>query len=280
MAEFLSFLMDNIRLVRLTDILDIAIVSYAIYKCVMLIKETRAAQLIKGVIVLIILLQLSGWMKLNLTNYILSNTMQVGVFALVVLFQPELRRVLEKMGTTTMRKIFSQEFESDENITPAICEAVEYMASQRIGALILMERSTKLGDIMTSGTELNAKVTPQLIINIFTPNTPLHDGATVIGNNVIKASACFLPLSQNNELSKEMGTRHRAAVGVSEITDCLAIVVSEETGAVSIALNGNIKRNITVKQLEHTLEEIRTTDNTVTELKSKTKLKKWAVKKK
>lgn len=280
MAEFLSFLMDNIRLVRLTDVLDIAIVSYAIYKCVMLIKETRAAQLIKGVIVLIILLQLSGWMKLNLTNYILSNTMQVGVFALVVLFQPELRRALEKMGTTTMRRIFSQEFESDENITPAICEAVEYMASQRIGALILMERSTKLGDIMTSGTELNARVTPQLIINIFTPNTPLHDGATVIGNNVIKASACFLPLSQNNELSKEMGTRHRAAVGVSEITDCLAIVVSEETGAVSIALNGNIKRNITIKQLEHTLEEIRTTDSTVTELRSKTKLKKWTVKKK
>lgn len=280
MAEFLSFLMDNLRLVRITDILDIAIVSYAIYKCVMLIKETRAAQLIKGVIVLIILLQLSGWMRLNVTNYILSNTMQVGVFALVVLFQPELRRVLEKMGTTTMRRIFNQDFETDENITPAICEAVEYMASQRIGALILMERSTKLGDIMTSGTVLNAKVTPQLIINIFTPNTPLHDGATVIGDNVIKASACFLPLSQNNELSKEMGTRHRAAVGVSEITDCLAIVVSEETGAISVALNGNIKRNITVKQLEDTLDEIKSTDNTVAELKNKTKLKKWTVKKK
>lgn len=280
MSEFLSFLMDNIRLVRITDLLDIAIVSYAIYKCVMLIKETRAAQLIKGVIVLVILLQLSGWMKLNATNYILSNTMQVGVFALIVLFQPELRRVLEKMGTNTMRKLFNQGFETDEDVTPCICEAVEYMSSQRIGALILIERSTKLGDFMTSGTVLNAKVTPQLIINIFTPNTPLHDGATVIGGNVIKASACFLPLSQNNELSKELGTRHRAAVGVSEITDCLAIVVSEETGAISVAINGTIRRNITVKRLEEMLREIKAADSAVNEIKSKTKLKKWTVKKK
>lgn len=280
MSEFLSFIMDNLRLVRITDFLDIAIVSYAIYKCVMLIKETRAAQLIKGIIVLVILLQLSRWLRLNATNYILSNTMQVGVFALVVLFQPELRRVLEKMGTSTMRRLFNQEFETDEDVTPSICEAVEYMSSQRIGALILMERSTKLGDFTTSGTVLNAKVTPQLLINIFTPNTPLHDGATVIGNNIVKASACFLPLSQNNGLSKELGTRHRAAVGVSEITDCMAIVVSEETGAVSVAINGTIRRNLSIKQLEKMLNQIKDTDSAVSEIKGKTKLKKWAVKKK
>lgn len=280
MSEFLSFIMDNLRLVRITDFLDIAIVSYAIYKCVMLIKETRAAQLIKGIIVLVILLQLSRWLRLNATNYILSNTMQVGVFALVVLFQPELRRALEKMGTSTMRRLFNQEFETDEDVTPSICEAVEYMSSQRIGALILMERSTKLGDFTTSGTVLNAKVTPQLLINIFTPNTPLHDGATVIGNNIVKASACFLPLSQNNGLSKELGTRHRAAVGVSEITDCMAIVVSEETGAVSVAINGTIRRNLSIKQLEKMLNQIKDTDSAVSEIKGKTKLKKWAVKKK
>ena len=280
MSEFLSFIMDNLRLVRITDFLDIAIVSYAIYKCVMLIKETRAAQLIKGIIVLVILLQLSRWLRLNATNYILSNTMQVGVFALVVLFQPELRRALEKMGTSTMRRLFNQEFETDEDVTPSICEAVEYMSSQRIGALILMERSTKLGDFTTSGTVLNAKVTPQLLINIFTPNTPLHDGATVIGNNIVKASACFLPLSQNNGLSKELGTRHRAAVGVSEITDCMAIVVSEETGAVSVAINGTIRRNLSIKQLEKMLNQIKNTDSAVSEIKGKTKLKKWAVKKK
>lgn len=279
MTDAMSFLMDNIRMLRIRDFIDIAIVSYAVYKCIKLVKETRAAQLVKGVLILIILTQLSDWLQFNATNYILSNTMQVGVFALLVVFQPELRRVLEKMGTTTFGKIFSQEYEA-ENITPKICEAVEYMAERKIGALIIMERNTKLGDIMTSGTVLNAKVSPQLLINIFIPNTPLHDGATVIGDNIIKASACFLPLSQNNSLSKEMGTRHRAAVGVSEITDCVAIVVSEETGTISVAQNGIILRNLTAKALGEKLDEIMLSDKTVADLGKKRKLKRWTVNKK
>ncbi len=279
MTDAVSFLMDNIRMLRIRDFIDIAIVSYAVYKCIKLVKETRAAQLVKGVLILIILTQLSDWLQFNATNYILSNTMQVGVFALLVVFQPELRRVLEKMGTTTFGKIFSQEYEA-ENITPKICEAVEYMAERKIGALIIMERNTKLGDIMTSGTVLNAKVSPQLLINIFIPNTPLHDGATVIGDNMIKASACFLPLSQNNSLSKEMGTRHRAAVGVSEITDCVAIVVSEETGTISIAQNGKISRNLTAKALGEKLDEIMLSDKTVADLGKKGKLKRWTVNRK
>ena len=155
------------------------------------------------------------------------------------------------------------------------------MASQKIGALILMERSTKLGDIMTSGTVLNAKVTPQLLINIFMANTPLHDGATVIGNNVIKASACFLPLSQNRELSKELGTRHRAAVGVSEITDCIAIVVSEETGTISMALDGKITRNLSAKRLGEELDKIMLSDKPSADGSDiKNKIKTWTVKKK
>ncbi len=279
MTDAMSFLMDNIRMLRIRDFIDIAIVSYAVYKCIKLVKETRAAQLVKGVLILIILTQLSDWLQFNATNYILSNTMQVGVFALLVVFQPELRRVLEKMGTTTFGRIFSQEYEA-ENITPKICEAVEYMAERKIGALIIMERNTKLGDIMTSGTVLNAKVSPQLLINIFIPNTPLHDGATVIGDNIIKASACFLPLSQNNSLSKEMGTRHRAAVGVSEITDCVAIVVSEETGTISIAQNGKITRNLTAKALGEKLDEIMLSDKGVADLGKKRKLKRWTVNRK
>ncbi len=279
MTDAMSFLMDNIRMLRIRDFIDIAIVSYAVYKCIKLVKETRAAQLVKGVLILIILTQLSDWLQFNATNYILSNTMQVGVFALLVVFQPELRRVLEKMGTTTFGRIFSQEYEA-ENITPKICEAVEYMAERKIGALIIMERNTKLGDIMTSGTVLNAKVSPQLLINIFIPNTPLHDGATVIGDNIIKASACFLPLSQNNSLSKEMGTRHRAAVGVSEITDCVAIVVSEETGTISIAQNGKITRNLTAKTLGEKLDEIMLSDKGVADLGKKRKLKRWTVNRK
>ena len=279
MTDAMSFLMDNIRMLRIRDFIDIAIVSYAVYKCIKLVKETRAAQLVKGVLILIILTQLSDWLQFNATNYILSNTMQVGVFALLVVFQPELRRVLEKMGTTTFGRIFSQEYEA-ENITPRICEAVEYMAERKIGALIIMERNTKLGDIMTSGTVLNAKVSPQLLINIFIPNTPLHDGATVIGDNIIKASACFLPLSQNNSLSKEMGTRHRAAVGVSEITDCVAIVVSEETGTISIAQNGKITRNLTAKTLGEKLDEIMLSDKGDADLGKKRKLKRWTVNRK
>ena len=279
MTDAMSFLMDNIRMLRIRDFIDIAIVSYAVYKCIKLVKETRAAQLVKGVLILIILTQLSDWLQFNATNYILSNTMQVGVFALLVVFQPELRRVLEKMGTTTFGRIFSQEYEA-ENITPKICEAVEYMAERKIGALIIMERNTKLGDIMTSGTVLNAKVSPQLLINIFIPNTPLHDGATVIGDNIIKASACFLPLSQNNSLSKEMGTRHRAAVGVSEITDCVAIVVSEETGTISIAQNGKITRNLTAKALGEKLDEIMLSDKGVADRGKMRKLKRWTVNRK
>lgn len=261
MGSFLTFLIDNIKMVRIWDIIDIAIVSYAIYKGIKLIKETRAAQLIKGVVVLIVFTQLSGWLKLNSTNYILSNAMQVGVFALLVVFQPELRRILEKVGTTSFGKFFTPDYDS-ENITPHICEAVEYMSSQKIGALILLERNTKLGDIMTSGTVLNAKVTPQLLINIFMSNTPLHDGATVIGDNLIKASACFLPLSQSSELSKEMGTRHRAAVGVSEVTDCIAIVVSEETGKISMAKNGKIIRNLSSRKLGEEIDKIMQSDKT------------------
>ena len=279
MGGAISFLIDNIRMIRVMDIIDVAIVSFALYKCIKLIKETRAAQLIKGVLILVVFTQLSGWLRLNATNYILSNTMQVGVFALLVVFQPELRRVLEKVGTNTLGRFFSQEYQA-ESITPKVCEAVDYMSSQKIGALIIMERNTKLGDIMTSGTVLNAQVTPQLLINIFMANTPLHDGATVIGNNVIKASACFLPLSQNSELSKELGTRHRAALGVSEITDCVAIVVSEETGAISMAIDGKITRNLTAKKLGTELDKIMTSDRPSVETGDiKNKIKTWTVKK-
>jgi len=279
MADFFAFIINNLKMVRIRDIFDIIIVTYAIYKGIQLVKGTRAAQLLKGVVILIVCTQLSGWMQLNSTNYILSNTMQVGVFALLVVFQPELRRILEKVGTTTVGKLFSHDSNEKSDIEE-ICDAVEYMASQKIGALILIERNTKLGDIMTSGTVLNAKITAQLLINIFMANTPLHDGATVIGNNMIKASACFLPLSHNNTLSKEMGTRHRAAVGVSEVTDCIAIIVSEETGKISFAIDGEITRGLTVKSLRQEIEKILDSDKIVETSDIKEKIKTWTVKKK
>jgi diadenylate cyclase len=280
MAEFFSYLMDNLRMIRIRDFIDVAIVSYAIYKCFKLVRETRAAQLIKGVLILVAITQISDWLDFNVSSYILSNTMQLGFFALVVVFQPELRRILEKMGTTTMSKVFTGIYE-EENIHHKICDAVEYMSSQKIGALILMERKTKLGDIMASGTDMNAKVSTELLVNIFTPNTPLHDGATVIGDNVIKSAACFLPLTQNNNLSKEMGTRHRAAVGISEITDCISVVVSEETGTISVACNGEITRNLSPNQLEKYLDKMMQPEKNYDEIMGAKKFwKNWMVNKK
>ncbi len=277
MNNIIRLIAENIKMLRIRDLLDIAIVAFAIYKCIKLIKETRAAQLIKGVLVLVIITQLAGWIQLNATSYILANTMQVGVFALVVVFQPELRRVLEKVGTNTLGRIFAPEYQA-KSITPKICEAVEYMSSRKIGALILMERNTKLGDVMISGTEINADVSAQLLINIFMANTPLHDGATIIGDNRIKASACFLPLTQKNIFSKELGTRHRAAIGISEITDCIAVVVSEETGIISVALNGEITRNLTVQKLGEMLDKVML--SSVNDNKKKeNKIIKWVVKK-
>lgn len=250
MAEVWTFLIQNFRLVRIRDILDILIVAFVIFGVIKLVMETRAAQLVKGIIALVVAAQVADWMDLNAISYLLANTMQVGVLAIFIMFQPEIRRALEKIGNTTTGQIFSSGDEL-ENMAESICEATTYMSERKIGSLIILERSTKLRDIMKSGTMLDAKISPQLLINIFMSNTPLHDGATIISENRIKASACFLPLTQNNSFSKELGTRHRAAIGMSEIADCISIVVSEETGRVSVATDGNLKRNVSPRDLKN-----------------------------
>lgn len=261
MSGAIEFIIQNLRLIRLRDIIDIAIVAFIICKGVMLVKETRAVQLIKGIIILVIATQVANWMQLNAIGYLLSNTMQVGVLAIIIMFQPEIRRALEKMGTSTIAGNFFSTNDEITDVADAVCEASKYMSEHRIGALMLLERNTKLGDIMKSGTALDAQISPQLLINIFMSNTPLHDGATVIGGNKIKASACFLPLTQNNSFSKELGTRHRAAIGVSEIADCISVVVSEETGKISVAMNGELERNVNIEQLRNTIINIMGSDN-------------------
>ena len=172
--------------------------------------------------------------------------------------------------------------DDEENDIGEVCSAIGKLAATKTGALILIERNTKLGDIMASGTLMDSRISQALLVNLFVPNTPLHDGAVVIGSNRIKAAACFLPLTQNNSFSKELGTRHRAAIGVSEITDCLALVVSEETGTISMAINGNIKREYTPESLKREITEIFENDNP-SDNRKKTKNQKifpWAVKKK
>ena len=267
MTDFFNILFDNIRTFRIRDLIDIAIVAFVIYHGIKLIKETRASQLIKGIIALIIFAQISGVMQLHSVNFILENTLQLGLIALLIVFQPELRRTLEKVGSTTFNSLIKISDDTPENHTEEICTAVRKLAYSKTGALILIERQTKLGDVMSSGTIIDSQISQGLIENIFVPNTPLHDGAVIIGDGRIKAAACVLPLTENNNFSKELGTRHRAAIGLPEVADCIAIVVSEETGKISLAQNGEITRDYTYATLKKTIDEILEADKPSDNLK-------------
>ncbi|WHH61181.1 diadenylate cyclase CdaA [Petroclostridium sp. X23] len=271
-----DFLFQFIKFIKLSDIIDVTIVAYVIYKTIRLIRETRAEQLIKGIVILLVVTQLSDWLNLNTINFILKNTMQVGVLALLVVFQPELRRALEQMGRSRFGNMFVfEEYNTESSIALAIEEiakAVHTLSQNRIGALMVIERDTKIGDIIRTGITMDSIISAELLVNIFIPNTPLHDGAVVIRENKIKAAACFLPLTQNQNLSKELGTRHRAALGISENSDAVVIVVSEETGKISFALDGDLTRNLTVETLKKALNK---TIQISREKKNKKKLISW-----
>lgn len=237
-------------------VIDISIVSFVIYWLIILIKDTRAYQLIKGIIVLIFATQLSEWFELRTLNYILKNTMTYGVLALLIVFQPEMRRALEQIGNRFKDLFVFEEESKEDRLTRAIEEvvrAVDVFSKTCIGALIVFEKNTKMGDITRKGIPLNADVSAELIVNIFTPNTPLHDGAIIIRENKILAAGCFLPLTDNYELSKELGSRHRAALGISENSDAVTVVVSEENGKISIAVNGGLTRNLNIETLRMAL---------------------------
>lgn len=267
--EILSDFMQNfwrfMSTVHFADIIDIGIVAVIVYQAFRLVRETRAEQLVKGILILVVLLQLSSWLGFNTMQYILANTMQLGFVALLVIFQPELRRGLERMGRGAAGRIFSfnNREETLDTTIEEIARAVDNLSKNKVGALICMERITRLGDIVKTGTALNSSISAELLVNIFVPNTPLHDGAVIIGSNKILAAACFLPLTHNNDLSKELGTRHRAAIGLSENSDAVVIVVSEETGKISIALNGSLTRNLTVDTLKKALVKTLRSDSKI-----------------
>ncbi|HEX9062270.1 MAG TPA: diadenylate cyclase CdaA [Clostridia bacterium] len=261
------------------NVIDIGIVSYVVYKMVMLVRDTRAWQLIKGILVLIAASIVSNILELRTIAFLLEKTFQYIAFALVVIFQPELRRGLEQIGRSKFRDFFSFD-EGEYNIqTTAMIEEIVKSASilsrTFTGALIVIERDTKIGEIINTGTQLDSSVSAELIVNIFTPNTPLHDGASVLRDNRIKAAACFLPLTDNMNLSKELGTRHRAALGITEVSDSIAVVVSEETGQISFALNGGLTRNLTPDTLRKALNKNLLEKNSQTK-----KLSIWKVKSK
>ena len=254
----MQYLKDLFLNIRIRDIFDILIVAMAFYKILMLIRETRAEQLIKGIFTLFALTKISEWLELYTLHWILDTTMTVGVIAILIVFQPELRRALEYIGRS---RFFSKSFmeikgESLKEVFDEIVDAVASLSRQKIGALIVIERETGLSEVVETGTRIDGKVTSDLLINIFIPNTPLHDGAVIIKDDKIKAAGCFLPLTENMSLSKDLGTRHRAALGISERSDCLAIIVSEETGSISIAENGSLARYLDSKTLKQILMDM------------------------
>ncbi len=233
----------NTPMLLIMSILDIAIVVFLLYKLFQILKGTRAWQLLKGILFLILAMFVSDLLKLNILNYILSSVMTYGVFMLIVIFQPELRRALEQLGTNKFSKYFGMDDDVNskikENIYKIAIAAME-LSRTGTGALIVIEREIKIQDITSTGILMNAEISPQVLVNIFEPKTPLHDGAVVISNHKIAAASCMLPLADDKDIARELGTRHRAAIGISKESDCIVVVVSEETGKVSIAKDGTL----------------------------------------
>ena len=238
-------------------IIDISIVSYVVYKLLLLIRETRAEQVLKGLTILLFATKLSEWLQLNTIYWILKNTATVGVIALLIVFQPELRKALEQIGRGRIfdRLTFIQEDKDPLFFINEIARAVQDMARAKIGALIVIERKTGISDVIETGVKIDGELSGSLLENIFVPNTPLHDGAVIVRGYRIAAAGCFLPLTENGNINKQLGTRHRAALGISENSDAIAIVVSEETGVISIAHNGKLTRYLDSKGLKEILKK-------------------------
>lgn len=248
----LSGIINIISHPKLADFIDIAIVAFIVYEVISVVRQTRVAQLMKGILVLFLAWLVSTVFDLRTMTLILNTILQYGVLALVVIFQPELRRALEQVGRTNVfamslfktKTVDEQVREQWQTAIATVCDATEQMSDSRTGALIVFERRSNLGEIIKTGTELNADINVEALGTIFYEGTPLHDGAVIVRDARIKAAGCVLPLSANLEISKDMGTRHRAALGMSENSDAVCVVVSEETGIVSLAKNGVLIRRL------------------------------------
>ena len=239
-----------------TFILDMTIVIFLLVYFVKVAKKSRVWQLLKGVVLLIVITILSNLLELRLLYFILTSFMSYGVIALLIIFQPELRRAIEQLGSSTFSKLFgidkSIRDKTKEDIYKVVI-AAEEMAKSKTGALIVFERDIKIQDIIETGIKLDAEISPQMLVNIFVPKTPLHDGAVIISNNKITAAACILPLADDKDIARELGTRHRAAIGISKESDAIAVVVSEETGKISIAKDGTLIADVKEDALKRIL---------------------------
>lgn len=260
--------------ITIWNIVDILIVAYIFYKLFTLIKETRAEQLIKGLIFILVIMKLSEIFGLMALNYLIQSTLTVGLIALIIIFQPELRKALEKLGRSKIltRKLFDTE-EDIEEVTKEISRAMQNLSNTKTGALVVIEMETGLLEYTENSTKIDGLVSSQLLENIFVENTPLHDGAVIIRRDRILAAAAVLPLTTQS-VNKSLGTRHRAAIGISEASDAIAIVVSEETGNISLAVSGRLTRNYNEEKLDSVLTKV-LNQNTNSKMTMFKKVKLW-----
>jgi len=252
MGDFLEFWSDFGAQLSVISVIDIAIIAFIIYKLLQFIRETRAEQLVKGLIILLIAMLVSDFAKLYTFNWVLKNFMSFGVIALVIVFQPELRRALEYLGRSRFLRgrARSADKARASAFAGAIAGAVRHFSAERIGALIVLERNVALNDFAETGTLLNSAISAEILENIFFEGAPLHDGAVIIAGGNVRAAACVLPLTKNKTLPSELGMRHRAGVGITEVSDGFAIIVSEETGVISTAEDGKLSRFLDARDLE------------------------------
>lgn len=246
---------QNLSAINISDVVDIAVVSFLIYQVVKLVRETSSARIIRGVIILIAAMWISNILQLTMVNYLFRTVLTWGIVVIAIVFQPELRRILERMGRSKLSSLMLRNdmVPMEEQAILEIVHACSEMSWSRTGALIIFERRENLNDIIKTGTVVNADVKDELVRNIFYEGAPLHDGAMIIRAGRIQAAGCVLPLSPNPNLAKELGTRHRAAVGMSERFDSISLVVSEETGSISIAMDGRLQRHLVPEQLDEIL---------------------------
>lgn len=256
--SFISYMTELLQspFKLLTLVLDLVIVIYILYKFIVYAKKSRMWQLLKGILFILIITAISDALQLKILNFILTAFMPYGVIALIVIFAPELRRMLEQLGTNKITRYFGidkdLETKTKEDVYKVVIAATE-LAKTKTGGLIVIERDIKINDIIDSGVKIDSEVSPQLIVNLFTPNTPLHDGAVIVSNNKIAAAACILPLADDKDIAKEIGTRHRAGIGISKEADAIAIIISEETGKISVAVDGNLIADVKEEALRNIL---------------------------
>ncbi len=269
----LTFIWQTLCDMRIIDVFDIGLMAIVLFFAYKFIQERRAGKLALGIVLLFLIMVISDILDMYVTRYMLEGVYQMGIIVVIILFQPEIRSALEKIGgnpITSIKGIGEQKDSSEILfVIKEVSEAMGDLAEEKTGALVVFERTTRLGDIVKTGTVLNAEVTTFLLKNIFFNKAPMHDGATIIANNRIHSAGCFLPLSLNEDIIKDLGTRHRAGIGMSENSDAVVVIVSEETGTISVALDGKLTRGYTAETLAAELEHLLITDNIYQKIKNR-----------